>query len=88
MYLVSCCKARHVNHQSTRPIVKKVPVVALAFSIPASCVYICIYTYSCRNYLEVHRYFSVRVEQTLHLLCKLSCQVLYGVSDCLGILMN
>ena len=27
--------------------------------------------YSCKNVLEVHRYFPVHVEQMLHLLCKL-----------------
>ena len=30
-----------------------------------------IYIYSCRNVLEVHRYFPVHVEQMLHLFCKL-----------------
>ena len=30
-----------------------------------------VYIYSCRNVLEVHRYFSVCVEQTPSLFCKL-----------------
>ena len=42
----------------TRPIVKNVPVVAIAFNIPVCCVYI----YSCRDSLKVHRYLSVLVE--------------------------
>ena len=44
-------------------------VVAMAFDIPVSCVYTCIY-YSCRCLLEVHRYFSVHVEVMLCLFCK------------------
>ena len=42
----------------TRPIVKNMPVVAIAFNIPVCCIYI----YSCRDSLEVHRYLSVLVE--------------------------
>ena len=49
----------------TRLIMKNVSVVAVAFNIPVSCI-----LYSCRNVLEVHRYFHVHVEQTLHLFCK------------------
>ena len=62
---VSCCKVKCVDR---RPIIKNVSAVAVAFNIPVSCVYI---LYSCRNVLEVHRYFPVHVEQTLHLFCKL-----------------
>ena len=51
----------------TQPITKNVSVVAMAFNIPVSCIYI----YSCRNVLEVHRYFPDHVEQMLHLFCKL-----------------
>ena len=49
----------------TRPIMKNVSVVALAFNVPVSCIY------SCGNVLEVCRYFPVHVEQVLHLSCKL-----------------
>ena len=45
-----------------RLIIKNASVVAMAFDIPVSCVYIYIYIYSCRRPLEAHRYFSVRVE--------------------------
>ena len=53
--------------KTTRPIMKNLSIVALAFAIPVSCVYI----YSHRDDLEVHRYFSVCVEQALCLFCKL-----------------
>ena len=58
---------RSLIDKVTQPITKNMPVVAVAFNVPVSCVYI----YSYRNVLEVHRYFSVRVEQTPSLFCKL-----------------
>ena len=64
---VSCCKVKCVDQDDSTDHEKRVCVVAMAFNIPVSCVYI----YSCRNVLEVHKYFPVRVEQTLHLFCKL-----------------
>ena len=56
----------------TRPIMKNVPVVALAFNMHVSC---------CRDHL-VHKCISVCVEQTLHWFCKLVELQPYSISGC------
>ena len=71
--LVSCCKCLSLIDKTTRPIM---PIVAMAFNIPVSCVYI----YYCRNVLEVHKYFSVCVKQTQSLFCKLFLPIHHMVS--------
>ena len=66
----------------TRPIMKNMSVVAMAFNLPVSCVY------SCRNVLEVHRYFPVHVEQMLHLFCKLFLSKRRTASLVIGAFLN
>ena len=55
---------------------KNMPVGTVAFNVPVFCVYI----YSCRKVLEVHRYFSVCVEQMPSLFCELFFSVRHTAS--------